>query len=100
MIFIQILFILFLHNCPLPGAIEEADKSFFAMIDEETERRVAELEAEERAKSKSPKAQKTNGVEGTSENHHDAENEGTAVNGGAVSNGHHKANGHTNGHAE
>lgn len=75
------------------------------MIDEETERRIAELESQERGKSKSPKEQKTNGVDGMNENHHEQSEDETEssvqVNGdGTMSNGHHKENGHTNGHAE
>lgn len=72
------------------------------MIDEETERRVVELESQERVKSKSPKIQKKHG-EDSAEAHHaqsSAETESPAQINGNATNGHHKENGHTNGHAE
>lgn len=98
--FIQILFIP--NNCPSTEAIEDADSHFFSMIDEETERRVAELESQERLKSKILKAQKTNGVDSTEESHREQSDGETDVsvqiNDSNVTNGHNKENGHTNGH--
>lgn len=77
--------------------IETADKDFFAMIDEETQQRLKELEEEERLKEIVVKAQ-LESVEVTTQQQSDSENEGSVHNNGVneeVTNGLHE-----NGHAE
>ena len=77
--------------------IETADKDFFAMIDEETQQRLKELEEGERLKELAIKAQ-LESAEVTAQQQSDSENEGSVHNNGVneeFTNGLHE-----NGHAE